>query len=508
MASSMNSFNLPDMRKYTKNIAFNPFEGGRQSFEWSGNNHGLQGSSKDTCLSCTYNGSTINWGSGNVWVLGGYGQYTFTYNCESMHVDTQQKFPYTSNRIITIKGRPVISGSDTSLGNKRKGFSVDFTVSDDTPDVNLIVRVYLDDKLIQNITPVVQNSTLTATVTDSQLNSLSVDGNHKLKIQLNDGYDNFDRIFTFKKIEKGINISTSLVTDSQAKFTVTKTYSELTKIEWYLDEVLKDTFTTDLYSEKTINYELTDNAIHTLRIVATDAENATAEKVLSISKEIMPLQEDASLQDISTKLIEIGEGFKNGKASIINTLALKNIEASLNNTLVELSEKIKTSFDSSDASVQDLMNQLTQANNTISQLNTKYKYASGTIDVVKNSSLMANLYGESFGRQPGTWLKIDNLGFIPNIFVAECQYVTSNNYFFKHIVIATCNINWLWEKKDFSARIVFTKEKKSNQDFSGSGIIYSNNERDVYINNKGINVPASSPNASDYLHSWHAIKFI
>ncbi|HFK2959643.1 TPA: hypothetical protein ACMUZ8_003328 [Clostridioides difficile] len=375
MASSMNSFNLPDMRKYTKNIAFNPFEGGRQSFEWSGNNHGLQGSSKDTCLSCTYNGSTINWGSGNVWVLGGYGQYTFTYNCESMHVDTQQKFPYTSNRIITIKGRPVISGSDTSLGNKRKGFSVDFTVSDDTPDVNLIVRVYLDDKLIQNITPVVQNSTLTATVTDSQLNSLSVDGNHKLKIQLNDGYDNFDRIFTFKKIEKGINISTSLVTDSQAKFTVTKTYSELTKIEWYLDEVLKDTFTTDLYSEKTINYELTDNAIHTLRIVATDAENATAEKVLSISKEIMPLQEDASLQDISTKLIEIGEGFKNGKASIINTLALKNIEASLNNTLVELSEKIKTSFDSSDASVQDLMNQLTQANNTISQLNTKYKFA-------------------------------------------------------------------------------------------------------------------------------------
>lgn len=459
MASSMNSFNLPDMRKYTKNIAFNPFEGGRQSFEWSGNNHGLQGSSKDTCLSCTYNGSTINWGSGNVWVLGGYGQYTFTYNCESMHVDTQQKFPYTSNRIITIKGRPVISGSDTSLGNKRKGFSVDFTVSDDTPDVNLIVRVYLDDKLIQNITPVVQNSTLTATVTDSQLNSLSVDGNHKLKIQLNDGYDNFDRIFTFKKIEKGINISTSLVTDSQAKFTVTKTYSELTKIEWYLDEVLKDTFTTDLYSEKTINYELTDNAIHTLRIVATDAENATAEKVLSISKEIMPLQEDASLQDISTKLIEIGEGFKNGKASIINTLALKNIEASLNNTLVELSEKIKTSFDSSDASVQDLMNQLTQANNTISQLNTKYKYASGTIDVVKNSSLMANLYGESFGRQPGTWLKIDNLGFIPNIFVAECQYVTSNNYFFKHIVIATCNINWFWEKKIFRLELYLLKKK-------------------------------------------------
>ncbi|HHO0207443.1 TPA: glycine rich domain-containing protein, partial [Clostridioides difficile] len=276
----------------------------------------------------------------------------------------------------------------------------------------------------------------------------------------------------------------------------------LTKIEYFIDDVLKETITTDLTTEKTINYTLEDNALHTLKIVVTDSNNATAEKVLSISKNIMPLPEDVNLNDISTKLIEVNAGFKTGKTSIINTLALKNIEASLNNTLVELSEKIKTSFDSSDASVQDLMNQLTQANNTISQLNSKYKYASGTIDVVKNSSLMANLYGESFGRQPGTWLKIDNLGFIPNIFVAECQYVTSNNYFFKHIVIATCNINWFWEKKDFSARIVFTKEKNSNQDFSGSGIIYSNNERDVYINNKGINVPASSPNVSSYLHSW------
>ncbi|PBH55327.1 glycine rich domain-containing protein, partial [Clostridioides difficile] len=289
----------------------------------------------------------------------------------------------------------------------------------------------------------------------------------------------------------------SSYTSEQAIFTAEHTEeNKLSKIECFIDDVLKETFTTDLYLEKTINYTLEDNALHTLKIIVTDIDNMTYEQVVTISKSIMPLQTNANLQDISTKLVEIGESFKSGKTSIINTLALKNIEASLNNTLVELSEKIKTSFDSSDASAQDLMNQLTQANNTISQLNSKYKYASGTIDVVKNSSLMANLYGESFGRQPGTWLKIDNLGFIPNIFVAECQYVTSNNYFFKHIVIATCNINWFWDKKDFSARIVFTKEKNSNQDFSGSGIIYSNNERDVYINNKGINVPASSPNVS------------
>ncbi len=125
---------------------------------------------------------------------------------------------------------------------------------------------------------------------------------------------------------------------------------------------------------------------YTLKIVVTDSNNATAEKVLSISKNIMPLPENVNLNDISTKLVEVNAGFKVGKTSIINTLALKNIEASLNNTLVELSEKIKTSFDSSDTSVQDLQNQVTQ-NNTITQLETELskrkRFITGTYTFTK-----------------------------------------------------------------------------------------------------------------------------
>ncbi|HBH3214223.1 TPA: hypothetical protein KSJ03_001457 [Clostridioides difficile] len=407
---------------------------------------------------------------------------------------------------ITFIKDPVIN---LTLSDISKGCTIDYSITDNEPTQKFIVTEKLNNTVIATkLNSIGGNYSIV--LTDEQILPLQVNSQNNITIEISTEQGGLvvSKTATFTRINNKPTVLVSSYNSNSAKFTASDLDNNLSKIEWYLDDVLKETITTDLTAEKTINYELTDNAIHTLKIVATDAENATVEKVLSISKEIMPLQTDASLSDISTKLIEIGEGFKNGKTSIINTLALKNIEASLNNTLVELSEKIKTSFDSSDASVQDLMNQLTQANNTISQLNSKYKYASGTIDVVKNSSLMANLYGESFGRQPGTWLKIDNLGFIPNIFVAECQYVTSNNYFFKHIVIATCNINWFWEKKDFSARIVFTKEKNSNQDFSGSGIIYSNNERDVYINNKGINVPASSPNVSSYLHSWHAIKFI
>ncbi|HGS9098309.1 TPA: glycine rich domain-containing protein, partial [Clostridioides difficile] len=73
----------------------------------------------------------------------------------------------------------------------------------------------------------------------------------------------------------------------------------LTKIEYFIDDVLKETITTDLTTEKTINYTLEDNALHTLKIVVTDSANATVEKVLSISKNIMPLPENVNLNDIS-----------------------------------------------------------------------------------------------------------------------------------------------------------------------------------------------------------------
>lgn len=172
---------------------------------------------------------------------------------------------------------------------------------------------------------------------------------------------------------------------TQATFKVDHTDPTLlTKIEYFIDDVLKETITTDLTTEKTINYTLEDNALHTLKIVVTDSNNATAEKVLSISKNIMPLPENVNLQDISSKLIEVNAGFKTGKTSIINTLALKNVEASLNNTLVELSEKIKASFDSSDASSQELQNRITELTNQLSQ---RKRWASGTDTIIDPSAL-------------------------------------------------------------------------------------------------------------------------
>ncbi|VFC53514.1 glycine rich protein [Clostridioides difficile] len=286
----------------------------------------------------------------------------------------------------------------------------------------------------------------------------------------------------------------------------------LTKIEYFIDDVLKETITTDLTLEKTINYTLEDNALHTLKIVVTDSNNATAEKVLSISKNIMPLPENVNLQDISTKLTEINTGFKTGKTSIINTLALKNIDASLNNTLVELSEKIKTGFDSGDASLQDLMNQLTQANNTISQLNTKYKVASGRTSALTDATSTAYLYVNSqsnpnYPINPGGWINIEGLNFIPNIFFAECECTANSpTQFYKYLIFATYSIPSLSDK-DF---VITTALRKTNSDtkFTADGQVYINNRGNTYINNQGVYVPAYRPYVSYTLYNWYAIKFI
>ncbi|HBG1250485.1 TPA: hypothetical protein KPG67_001339 [Clostridioides difficile] len=273
----------------------------------------------------------------------------------------------------------------------------------------------------------------------------------------------------------------------------------LTKIEVFIDDVLKETITTDLTTEKTINYTLEDNALHTLKIVVTDSVNATVEKVVSISEGVAPLPSGSTTDEVTSKWIEIKDTFKSGKTSIINTLALKNIEASLNNTLVELSEKIKVGFDSGDASLQDLMNQLTQANNTITQLNTKYKVASGITYQLNKPSLSATFYNGGYITTQDHWINVSNLGFVPHIFIAECDF-TRNSYLTKSLVFASYGVF----SKDYVISSYFRRQTDST--FFSHGSIYNLNEKDVYVDGRGVQLPAF--NNYDFAYKWYAIKFI
>ncbi|MCC0686214.1 glycine rich domain-containing protein [Clostridioides sp. ZZV14-6345] len=198
----------------------------------------------------------------------------------------------------------------------------------------------------------------------------------------------------------------------------------LTKIEYFIDDVLKETITTDLTTEKTINYTLEDNALHTLKIVVTDSNNATVEKILTIGKGVAPLPAGSSSEEVTNKWREIATAFKSGKTSIVNTLALKNVHSSLDNTLVEFSEKIKTFFDNSDATTAQLQNQITSLNNQLSQ---RKKWASGTYTFTQND--YDNFYVHLESGTKTLEIRI-NLDFIPRLIVVE-------NFTFKRALSST-----------------------------------------------------------------------
>ncbi|HBF4872474.1 TPA: hypothetical protein KOP34_000242 [Clostridioides difficile] len=358
-------------------------------------------------------------------------------------VDISRNF--TQKTTVQFVPDPTISISN-DLGVIGDACSINYRISDSDSSVRFKIIEKLNGvKIAEKYNVVDGNYELI--ITDELLSELVFNSVNSITIELDNGYGGIflDKTVTFTKGNTKPKLNITSYNSTSATFIAIDTDNNLSKIEWFIDDVLKETITTDLTTEKTINYELTDNAIHTLKIVATDAENATTEKVLSISKEIMPLQSDATLQDISTKLIEIGEGFKNGKTSIINTLALKNIEASLNNTLVELSEKIKTSFDSSDTSVQDLQNQVTQKNNTITQLETELskrkRFITGTYTFTKTDAENFNL---SIYDKEGTSKTLTipvNMGFSPSLIVLSgvTFSTTSKSYVYFDNV---CNSNF------------------------------------------------------------------
>ncbi len=430
------------------------------------------------------------YGEGGMYESTYYGEFDLS-NSKYITVPTSTKYEKTATRVYFISGGSMITSSsgmkqaitlelipdpniiiNDDLGVISDSCNINYRIPDSNTSVKFDVTEKLNGVVISKKNYALDGN-YTLNLTDEHLSTLSFNSTNNITIELStyQGGKFLEKIVTFTKGNTKPKLNISSYNSTTAIFTAIDTDNNLSKIEWYLDDVLKETITTDLTTEKTINYELVDNATHTLKIVATDAENATAEKVLSISKEIMPLQSDATLQDISTKLIEIGEGFKNGKTSIINTLALKNIEANLNNTLVELSEKIKTSFDSSDASVEELQNRITELTNQLSQ---RKKYAKG---------------GGTFS---GNILTIAGLDFMPStvnlFFQIDTTFqegVSSNNY--KGVKSNGISLDFYAQEYYYSGGHHTSSGSRNN-----STIVFTNDgftiKRDVYELKKFTNV--------------------
>ncbi|MCC0701391.1 hypothetical protein KGF42_19225, partial [Clostridioides sp. ZZV15-6383] len=109
----------------------------------------------------------------------------------------------------------------------------------------------------------------------------------------------------------------------------------------------------------------------------------------------------------------IKDSFLNGKTHIINKLALKNINATLNNTLVEIGEMIGIAFSSADASVEELQNKITELTNQLSQ---RKKWAKGTYTFTQND--YENFYINLESGIKTLEVRF-NLDFIPRLIVVE-----------------------------------------------------------------------------------------
>ncbi|MCC0642108.1 MULTISPECIES: hypothetical protein [unclassified Clostridioides] len=413
---------------------------------------------------------------------------------------------YRNYTFTKSNNAPSISGTDENIGNKSKGFTLKYTVNDlDYRDtVNVVTK--LNSTILENITNIEKNREKEIVLTDERILALPIGSSNTIRIVATDSNGASSRIYTFTRSNNLPQITVNEFNSTQVKFIVSDLDNNLNKIEIFLDDTLKETITSDLYLEKTFNYTLEDNAIHTIKIKVTDT-NGASERLVSVSNGVQPPQIDDSLEDIANTVSIIKNSFINGKTHIINKLALKNVNATLNNTLVEIGEMIGTAFSSSDASVQDLMNQLTQANNTITQLNTRFKVSSGRTDSVYTGAVEKVLvYNAAYEKQFYNWITISNLSFKPNIFYAECDYVNSfTKSKNKLFVFACCDVP-TFSNKDFVFTCDINLKTTDNDYTTTSHGLYYNNKLDVKFTDNLIHIPAFTAVNADATYFWRAIK--
>ncbi len=100
---------------------------------------------------------------------------------------------------VNLNSAPLISGSDTNLGNKNAPFSHVYQVSDPDGD-NVTVTEKINGQVIRSLSNVPQNQDLTLTITQEKWNTLAINTEHTLTITADDGKGGITtRIIKFMK---------------------------------------------------------------------------------------------------------------------------------------------------------------------------------------------------------------------------------------------------------------------------------------------------------------------
>ncbi|HEK4617265.1 TPA: hypothetical protein SOL76_003745, partial [Clostridioides difficile] len=137
--------------------------------------------------------------------------------------------------------------------NLSKGCTIKYSVVDQEPTIKFTITEKLNNTVLTT-----RNNTVGGTyeiiLTNEQILGLDINSQNSLIIEIstNDGGLVTSNTITFTRTNNKPTILVNSYNSKSAKFIVSDLENNLSKIEWYLDDVLKETITTDLTAEKTI----------------------------------------------------------------------------------------------------------------------------------------------------------------------------------------------------------------------------------------------------------------
>lgn len=188
------------------------------------------------------------------------GRHTITITAkDSNGATSSRKYTFTKSNTA-----PIISGSDTDLGEKSTAFTEEYSVTDKNND-SVDITVTLDDLEISNISSA-QNKTLSFTITNEQLLGFEIGSRHTVTIKADDGKGGVAyRRYTFIKANRPPIISDTDKDLGQKK--------ESFDLKYSFTDVEKDKIYSRVYlDEKMVveDLEVVDSKEYTYKIPTID----------------------------------------------------------------------------------------------------------------------------------------------------------------------------------------------------------------------------------------------
>lgn len=195
--------------------------------------------------------------------------------------------------ILEWNSPPSINTDSDSLGDKNTGFSIDFDITDADADA-VSATISLDGTTEQTISSVVLGQTYTFPVSTATLRSLAV-GAHTITISATDGSATTTKNITFNRVNSVVAISGSdedkgnIWLSPTLTYQVTDTGGTSVNITESIDGSATKTITgaplgTDITFDMSTFDQLSDEALHTLTITATNEDSQTATRTWTFTK--------------------------------------------------------------------------------------------------------------------------------------------------------------------------------------------------------------------------------